>query len=180
VRSIFAALLSLGATVLACTRADSRVTVGEPSSPPIHTEAPATEAGARDASTASAARIDHTTTVRFRLTALPDGEYGVPRNRIVVVLRRADDTEDSVALGTFSGNCTDGAEHLVQGEITRIECWWAGAGDNFFVTRRGDALIVSRKEIDSQAPDFQPKAIGRLSVPRSVEVRGEKPELPSK
>jgi hypothetical protein len=179
----FAAWLSV-VPVLACTRAESRVNVGEAPSAPAHNEVPAAaaEAGAREASVDgdSGARSDHTATVRFRLTALPDGAYDVPRNRIAVVLRRANGTEDSIALGTFSGNCSDGAEHLAQGELARIECWWAGAGDNFVVARRSDALVVSRTEVDSQAPDFQAKVIGRLSVPRAVEVRGEKPELPSK
>lgn len=185
-KSARAAVVLLGMAVVACTRAESRVNVVEPPSPPARTEARAADAGTDAASIVTAAsagtvsRIDHAATVRFRLTALPDGTYGVPRNRISVVLRYANGTEDSIALGTFSGSCTDGEEHLEQGEIARIECWWAGAGDNFFVTRHADALVVSRKEIDSQAPDFQPKAIGRLSVPRATEVRGAKPELPSK
>ena len=32
--------------------------------------------------------------------------------------------------------------------------WFAGAGENLYVIRRGRALVVYRKELDEQAPDF--------------------------
>jgi len=32
--------------------------------------------------------------------------------------------------------------------------WWAGAGDNLYVVRRGARLVVFRQEMDEQAPPF--------------------------
>lgn len=117
-------------------------------------------------------------TVHFRVTALPDGEYDVPRSRVAIVLRRTGAPEESVALGSFSGDCTNGKDHVEKGELARIDCWWAGQGDTFIVARRGDALVVLRRELDSQGPDLKPKQIARLAAPHGLFVEGAEPELP--
>ena len=38
--------------------------------------------------------------------------------------------------------------------LTACFGWWAGAGDYLYVIRRGPSLVVYRKEVDEQAPDF--------------------------
>ena len=42
--------------------------------------------------------------------------------------------------------------------------WWAGAGDNLYVVRRGRSLVVYRKQLDEQAPDFPWKRLQTISL----------------
>ncbi len=38
--------------------------------------------------------------------------------------------------------------------LTACTGWWAGAGDNLYVARRGRSLVVCRKELDEQSGPF--------------------------
>ena len=49
--------------------------------------------------------------------------------------------------------------------LTACLGWWAGAGDNLYVVRRGRSLVVYRREVDEQAPDLPWKRFKVISLP---------------
>lgn len=49
--------------------------------------------------------------------------------------------------------------------LTACLGWWAGAGDQLYVVRRGRALVVYRREEDEQAPDFPWKRFQVIPLP---------------
>ena len=68
--------------------------------------------------------------------------------RQVLVMRQAPD-EFRLAAKTDYKDASVPAQAL-----TACFGWWAGAGDYLYVIRRGRSLVVYRREVDEQAPDF--------------------------
>ena len=57
------------------------------------------------------------------------------------------------------------ASHEVPREaLAACSGWWAGAGDNLYVVRRGARLDVYQQEVDSQAPEFPYRKIKSIYI----------------
>ncbi len=69
-------------------------------------------------------------------------------SRQVLVLRQAEEEF------TVSAKAEYKDQHIPAQALAACAGWWAGAGDDLYVVRRGSSLVVYRREVDEQAPDF--------------------------
>lgn len=68
--------------------------------------------------------------------------------RKVLVMRRVEEEFSVRAKAEYKDNA------IPAQALAACTGWWAGAGDNLYVVRRGRFLVVYRREVDEQAPDF--------------------------
>lgn len=69
-------------------------------------------------------------------------------SRQVLVMRQAEEEFHSTAKADYKDN------RIPAQALAACTGWWAGAGDNLYVTQRGRTLVVFRREVDEQEPDF--------------------------
>jgi hypothetical protein len=79
------------------------------------------------------------------------GTYGEPHQRIVLTVGGPQGWKRTI--GEYFMNCLTGSygEVRLPGEITRMKCWWAGAGELIVVTQEGGKFFVKQQSLDEQA-----------------------------
>jgi hypothetical protein len=121
------------------------------------TSTPISETGAITASSTATQTTHHVT---WRLTDAGMGENSDPHVRVEVTV-----DEKTTYVNTYQGDChelgkdggIDGSGFL-PGEISAVQCWWAGGGDEIGVFTSGTSTVIKHGELDegtSNSPFFR-------------------------
>ena len=78
--------------------------------------------------------------------------------RQVLVMHQAEEEFHAVAKADYKNSS------IPASALAACSGWWAGAGDNLYVLRRGRSLIVYRKELDEEAPDLPWKRLKVIAL----------------
>lgn len=70
--------------------------------------------------------------------------------------------EPTVNLGELAGTCS--VDPPARAIVAGLRCWWAGAGDEFQVLRRGPVLVVQRRAISEESAPTAWRDVGRATV----------------
>lgn len=72
--------------------------------------------------------------------------------------------EPTVSLGELSGTCSVDPAAPARGVVAGLRCWWAGAGDELQVLRRGASLVVQRRATSEESAPSPWRDVGRATV----------------
>lgn len=70
--------------------------------------------------------------------------------------------EPTVNLGELAGTCS--VDTPARAIVAGLRCWWAGAGDEFQVLRRGPSLVAQRRAISEASAPTAWRDVGRATV----------------
>ena len=98
---------------------------------------------------------------------LEDG-MEVPASRAVLVLIHEAGQTERHDLGVLTGVCTPRpAEH---GELARVECWWAGAGEHLVARRGGHHIVVMSTPVDEHTGEGTAELRARVPIADDAEI----------
>ena len=106
--------------------------------------------------------------VALRLTDAGPGPAAIPTTEVALVWFAQGGPREVRALGRVQGVCT---HERAQGALVQVRCWWAGAGQVLRLARDGDALVVSRIELDEMTGAGSPQLIERVELPPNARLR---------
>ena len=111
------------------------------------------------------------TAVALRLEEAPDelnGGVEMPMSRATLVLIHDAGRTERHGVGTFPGVCTPRPPE--RGELARVECWWAGAGDHVVVRRGAEHVVVMVIPQDEMSGPGNAEVRARVPLDAEVEV----------
>ncbi len=105
--------------------------------------------------------------VALRLEDAPEGASGagpdMPATKASLVLIHQESGErEAHDLGIFLGACAPRPPH--EGELVRVECWWAGAGAHLVAFRGERDIVVTVTPIDEMTGAGHPEERVRVTV----------------
>jgi hypothetical protein len=111
--------------------------------------------------------------VALRLEAPSEAEEelapgSIPASRTSLVLIHDSGDREVHDLGTVDGACTPRPPH--EGELARIECWWAGAGTHVIAKRGTDDLFVVTVPIDEMTGPGTSRELARIPLPDDAQL----------
>ncbi len=112
--------------------------------------------------------------ISFRYEEIPvvDAGDGPTRgNYTLHVEGTAQSFEPTVPLGELSGACSVEDAAPARAVLAGLRCWWAGAGEEFQVLRRGPTLVVQRRSVDEQSPAGPWRDVGHAALDPTLAVR---------
>jgi hypothetical protein len=109
--------------------------------------------------------------ITWTITPTEDDQYGTPHAEVSVTVEGK-----SYVIGTFAGQCKDIAasgsidgKGLVAGELSAVECYWAGSGDEIGVFAHEDGgyqiLVGEIGEPTAETPAFRGNFKVKVDIP---------------
>lgn len=86
--------------------------------------------------------------------AAPDPEVDMPRSEVRVVLIDPSGERREESVGVFSGICQPAS---LSNALVGVSCWWAGSGDRIRARKEGDAVVVTRAQLDEMVEGELPE-----------------------
>lgn len=104
--------------------------------------------------------------VALRLEDAPEGTSGaavdMPASKASLVLIRDSGEREAHAVGIYLGACAPRPPQ--EGELVRVECWWAGAGTHLVAFRGERDIVVTATPIDEMSGAGHPEERARVPV----------------
>lgn len=107
--------------------------------------------------------------VGLRLEEAPSDPDGAPRTALRVVKLTPEGDREIVDVGVFGGACVQDAD-VRRGTVVSARCWWAGAGSEIWIERRGDELVVLHRETREGAPAGETRSVTTIALPEGAVV----------
>lgn len=127
-----------------------------------------------EAMTRETPQADVREAVSFRYEEVPviDAGTDAPRARYTLHVEGSGALfEPTVNLGELSGTCSVEDAAPARQVVAGLRCWWAGAGDEFQVIRRGTTLLVQRRTVDEESPPSPWRDVGHAVVNATIPLR---------
>lgn len=150
----------------------------------LHRECSPTVAGVPDvclgmltgleAMTRATPQADVREAVSFRREEVPviDAGSDAPRARYTLHVEGSGAVfAPTVPLGELAGTCSVEDAAPARQVVAGLRCWWAGAGDEFQVLRRGTTLLVQRRSVDEESPPSPWRDVGHALVNATIALR---------
>jgi hypothetical protein len=165
--------LALVSTLLACGSSVSRA-----DRDPIREGDSGGEGGAAGGSSGGGAASGPAVSIRFHLEELPVGEDGDPHTHVWLIVERPGAAAERVDLGDIRSGCSaldDFSQAPIsfpEGALGGVDCFFAGARENFTVLHRRDELIIMRNQSDEESgPQAWSELPNRVHLPPGARVR---------
>jgi hypothetical protein len=98
----------------------------------------------------------------WRFETAPTSDDGMPRTQIFLDATYTNNKTLSKEIGTVSGSCNEvdlstTDKDMVSGS-SKIQCYAAGLGYWFKITKENDSYVIVRKMFEEASPDYTPPA----------------------
>ncbi len=104
--------------------------------------------------------------IALRLEDAPEGASGaaieMPASQASLVLIRDSGEREAHDVGIYLGACAPRPPE--QGELVRVECWWAGSGDHLVAFRGETDIVVTATPIDEMTGAGHPEEKARIRI----------------
>lgn len=104
--------------------------------------------------------------IALRLEDAPEGASGaaidMPASQAHLVLIRDSGEREAHDVGIYLGACAPRPPE--QGELVRVECWWAGAGAHLVAFRGESDIVVTSTPIDEMTGPGHPEEKARVPI----------------
>jgi hypothetical protein len=109
---------------------------------------------------------------RFEETPVIDAGADGPRGRYTLHVEGSGAVfEPTVVLGDLMGTCSVEEAAPARQVVAGLRCWWAGAGDEFQVIRRGASLLVQQRSVSEESAPSPWRDVGRATVNPTAPLR---------
>ena len=110
--------------------------------------------------------------INWEVTELEPGEFDTPRFELALTLSRG--APERVPLDAYTGSFVDGRESPVveaEGAILTGASWFAGAGDEFYVTRAENGYLeIWHRVIEEQVDPGEYTLLRTVGIPPEIPV----------
>lgn len=93
----------------------------------------------------------------------------MPRARITAVRHCERSGSTTLEVGVETGICSPAGVYG-EGVVAHVTCWWAGAGSEIELVRRGDTLVIRKTAVDEMTGPAAPEELGGLGLPENCDL----------